>query len=158
MNTAPNNLKNTICKKGHVVQRLLVPYVLITSILTMSTSIELIWIKLNMVGYPIFLEVFEDRYNEKYLKYLMTLQCLIVTEGVEEKLLLATRELQDKNKILKALRKLCTGETLDAKELHLMEISEAEAQVIDQQALEKVTADATYDLFRQFVCGKAQTL
>jgi hypothetical protein len=65
---------------------------------------------------------------------------------VEEELLLATRNLHDKNKILKAF---CT------KELYLMVIFKAGVQVIDQQALTKVVADVAYDLFHQFVCGKA---
>ncbi len=52
---------------------------------------------------------------------------------------------------------LHTGETCEAKELCLLEISEAESQVIEQQSMTKVPADAAYDLFCQFVCGKAQT-
>jgi hypothetical protein len=48
---------------------------------------------------------------------------------VEEKLLLATRELVNKNKtIFKALHKLCTRETHEVKELHLLEISKAESK------------------------------
>jgi hypothetical protein len=62
-----------------------------------------------------------------------------------------------KDKILKVLHTNCTGETREAKELHLKEISKTEAQVIDQQALTKVAADAAYDLFHQFICGKAKT-
>jgi hypothetical protein len=62
----------------------------------------------------------------------MTLQHLQAMKGVEERLILITRELGDKNKILKALCKLCTGETNEAKELHLLEVTNAESQVIEQ--------------------------
>jgi hypothetical protein len=86
----------------------------------------------------------------------MTLQSLQAAKGVEEKLLLATRELVNKNKILKVLCKLHTEKIREAKELCLLEIFEAESQVIEQQSLTKVPADAAYDLFRQFVCGKTQ--
>jgi hypothetical protein len=65
-----------------------------------------------------------------------------------EKLLLVTRELVRKNKILKMLPKLYTRETREAK---------AESQVIEQQSLTKVMADAAYDLFRQLICGEAQS-
>jgi hypothetical protein len=87
----------------------------------------------------------------------MTLQHLQTTKGVEEKLLLATKELGERNKIPKTLCKSRTRETLEAKELHLLEVSKAESQVIEQQTVTKVAADAAYDLFHQFVGGKAQT-
>ncbi len=87
----------------------------------------------------------------------MTLQCPQATEGVKETLLLVTRELGDKKQILKALSKLHTGKTHEAKELCLLEISKVESQVIEQQSLTKIEADAAYDLFCQFLCGKAQT-
>ncbi len=61
----------------------------------------------------------------------MTLKQLQATMDAEERLLLATRELGDKNKILKVLCKLRTRETHEAKELHLLEVSEAESQVIE---------------------------
>ncbi len=62
----------------------------------------------------------------------------------------------EKNKILTMLRKSCTRETCETKELHLLEVSKAQSQVIEQQTVVKVTADAAYDLFRQFVRGNAQ--
>jgi hypothetical protein len=75
-------------------------------------------------------------------------------QQLQEKLLLA---LEEKNKILKLLCKSRTREICEAKELLLLEVSEAESQVIEQQSLMKVVADAAYDLIRRFVCGKAQT-
>ncbi len=117
------------CKKGHVAQWHPIPYVPVTSILKTSTSTKSIKVKLKAAGDLICLEVFEDGDNNKYLKHLMTLQCLQATKGVEEKLLLLKRELGNKNKILKALRKLLSRETLVAKKLHLLEISMAESQV-----------------------------
>jgi hypothetical protein len=86
----------------------------------------------------------------------MTLQHLQAAKGVKEKLLLATKELTEKNKILRTLCKLHTRETHEAKELCFLEVSEAESQVMEQQTVTKVMADAAYDLFHQFVCGNAQ--
>ncbi len=80
----------------------------VTSILKISTSVESIKVKLNEVGNLISLKVFEDGDNKKYMKHLMTLQWLMATK---EKLLLVTRELVEKNKNLKTLCKLHTGET-----------------------------------------------
>jgi hypothetical protein len=73
------------------------------------TSMESNKVKLNAAGNLISLEVFEDGDNKKYLKQLMTLQHLQATKGVAEKLLLATKELREKNKILKTIRKSGTG-------------------------------------------------
>ena len=83
-------------------------------------------------GQLICLEVFEDGDNKKYVKHLMTLQCPQAMEGVKEMLLLVTRELGNKKQILKALCKLRTGKTHEAKELHLLEVTNAESQVIEQ--------------------------
>jgi hypothetical protein len=103
INTTPKDLKDTDCKKGHVVQWPPTPYVPVTSILKTSTLTESIKVKLNAASNLICLEVFEDGDKETYLRNLMTLQHLQATKGVEEKLLLARRELVDKNKILKVL-------------------------------------------------------
>jgi hypothetical protein len=65
--------------------------------------------------------------------------------------------LGEKNKILELLYKSRTRKTHEAKELHLLEDSEAETQVIEQQTVTKVVADAAYNLFHQFVRGKSQT-
>jgi hypothetical protein len=127
----------------------------VTSILKTSTLAESIKVEPNAADKLICLEVFEDGDNKKYMKHLMTLQQLMATKGVEEKLLLTTRELAEKNKILKALHKSHTGETHEAKKFHLLEISEAESQVIEIQSLTKVAADAAYDLSHQFVRGEA---
>ena len=87
----------------------------------------------------------------------MTLQHLQATKDVEEKLLFATKAFTEKNKILEMLCKTRTGEAREANELRFLEVSEAESQVIEQQTVTKVAANVTYDLFCQFVCGKAQT-
>jgi hypothetical protein len=125
--STPENLKDTDCKKGYVAQQPPIPYMPVTSLLKTSTSAELIKVKLIAAGNLICLEVFEDGNHNRYLKHLMTLQQLMATKGVEEKLLLATRELGDKNKILKTLRKLRTRETREAKEHHLLKVSKAES-------------------------------
>ncbi len=121
----PDDLKDTGCKKEHVAQWPPIPYMPVTSVLKTSTLTESIRVNLNFAGNLICLVFFEDRDNKKYLKRLMTLQHLQATKGVEEKLLLATRELGDKNKILKVLPKLRAREIIEAKELSLMEISKA---------------------------------
>jgi hypothetical protein len=78
----------------------------VTSILKIFTLIESIKVKLNGAGNLICLEVFEEGDNSKYLKLLMTIQQLQARMGhVEEKQLLATRELGEKNKILEVLHK-----------------------------------------------------
>jgi hypothetical protein len=103
-------------QEGHVAQRPPITYVPLTSVLTTSTLAELIKVKLNTAGDLIRLENFEDGDNQKNLNHLMTLQQLMATKDVEEKLLLATSKLGEKNKH-------------EAKELHLLEISKAESQV-----------------------------
>jgi hypothetical protein len=103
----------------------------VTSILKTSTLVVTIKVKLNATGNEICLEVFEDVDNKKYLKHLMTLQHLQATKGMEKKLLIASRELVNKNKILNALCKLHTLVTCEAKELCLMEIPKAKSQLID---------------------------
>jgi hypothetical protein len=125
INSTPNNLKDTNCKKGHVAQWPPIPYLPVTSILKTSTSTESLKVKLNTAGNLICMEVIKDRDNKKYMKHLMTIQRLQGTKGVDEKLLLTMRELVDKNKILKALSKLRTRETCEAKELCLLEIYKA---------------------------------
>ncbi len=135
INTTPNDLKDTDNKKGHVAQGPPIPYVLVTSRLKTSMPTESIKVKLTATGYLICLEVFEDRDYKMYLKQLIILQRLQATKGVEEKLLLATEELKEKNKILKTLRKSHTMETREAKQLHLMEVSAAKSQVIEQQTV-----------------------
>jgi hypothetical protein len=102
-------------------------------------------------------EVFEDEDNNKYPKHLMTIQHLQATKGAAEKLLLATKESGEKNKILKMHCKPGTEANCEAKELHVLDISKAESQVVEQKMVTKVAADAAYDLFCQFVHGEAQT-
>jgi hypothetical protein len=102
------NPLDTICKKRHVVQWPPILYMPVTSLLKSSTSTESIKVRLNVVGDLICLDVFEDGDNNMYLKHLMTLHHLQSTKGVEEKLLLATKELTEKNKILEMLCKLHT--------------------------------------------------
>jgi hypothetical protein len=157
INTTPDDLKDTNCEKGHVAQWPPIPYVLVTSTLKTSTLMESIKVKLNMAGNLIRLGIFEDGDTKKYLKHLMIHQHLQATKGVEERLLLLTRELGDKNKILKVLCRIRTRETCKAKELCLLEVSKAEFHFIEQQSLMKCVADAACGLLCQIVCGEAQT-
>jgi hypothetical protein len=155
MSSTPTSYKlsDADCEKGHVTQRLPIPYAVSKNGLLVSTLQETIKIKTpkgeskqSLLG--------KGADGEEYVKHLMSFFHFMEKKGYEADLEKASQVTLSATTALKKLAKAQHGEKDPEKAKRLTKVEAAKVRLIDTKVAESTLACLSYDLFRKLLRDK----
>jgi hypothetical protein len=148
MSSTPRSYKlsNADCKKGHVTQRLPIPYAVSKNGLLVSTSRETVKIKTPKGEFKQSL-LGNRADGEEYVKHLMSFSQIMEKKGCDADLEVASKVTLSTTIALKKLAKAQTGEKDPAKAERLTKVEAVKVRLINAKVVESTLACLAYDLF-----------
>jgi hypothetical protein len=139
-------LSDADCEKGHVTQRLPIPYAVSKNGLLVSTLQETV--KIEMPEGESKQSLLGDRGDgEEYVKHLMSFFCFMEKKGYEADLEAASKVTLGATTALKKLAKAQHGEKDPEKAERLTRVEAAKVRLIKAKVAESMLACLAYDLF-----------
>jgi hypothetical protein len=155
MSSTPTSYKlsDADCEKGHVTQRLPVPYAVSKNGLLVSTSRETVKMKMpkgeskqSLLG--------NGADGKEYVKHLMSFFCFMEKKGYKADLKKASRVTLSATTALKKLAKAQHGEKDPAKAERLTKVEAGKVRLINTKVLESTFVCLAYDLFCKLLRDK----
>jgi hypothetical protein len=155
MSSTPTSyeLRDADCEKGHVTQRLPIPYAVSKNGLLVSTSRETVKIKTpkgeskqSLLG--------NGADGEEYMKHLMSFFHFMEKKGYKTDLKVASKVTLGATTALKKLAKAQHGEKDPAKAKRLTRVEAAKVRLIEAKVTESTLVCLSYDLFCKLLRDK----